>query len=203
MTGWWQAKFGSLYCGVVVLTAISAHLLWPTRLYLPNIVAGGNNSFSLAYALSFLPGLTWIVIMESRSFIPEAVSVRRTRLIVLELVTALVPVSVMMLVFLQVGLPTLQGAGRNLVLAVSLSIIGLEIAPVYTAFLLPVGYLLTSGVAGFAFLSSVPHDWALVLSRWDPDRDWLVLLIVVGLAVALRSARELLPWRKLLRSGAT
>ena len=197
MTAWWRAKLGCIYCGVVVATATAIYVLWPSRIVVPDIFTGGINRFSVAFVLSFLPGLTWLTIMQSRRFPPEAVSVRRARLVVLELVTAYIPPILVMFVFFHVGLSTVQGAGRSMLLAISLCIIALEVVPSRFSFLLPVVYLVIAAVSGFS--DGVPSDWALVLSRWDPERDWQVLVLVMAFAITLRGMRHLCPVQKLSR----
>lgn len=196
MTGWWRARAGWFYCAVTAAAAIAASLFWPTGIMLPNLVFPRTNSFSIAYALAFVPGLTWLVVLESRRFIPETVSVRRARLIVLDCLVALATPALVMSILLCVGPPTVQGAGRNFVLAAALSMVAAEVFAERFAFLLPAGYLLVAGTMGFSLSQSVPEGWALILGRWDPERDWVVLLLAVLIAVVLRAGRERRPWKK-------
>lgn len=175
---------------MVVGSALTSLAIRDIDLILPNLVAGQTNAFSIAYVIAFLPGLAWLVVLETRPVVFEQTSIRQRTIGVLDLAVSLGLPGVAFALLLCVGGPEEQGAARNLLLVAALCIVSGEYLPKHFAFLAPVAYLLASGSAGFEFMAPEPRDWALALGSWNPARDIPVLCLVSGGAVFARAGRS-------------
>ncbi len=189
MIGWWRARLVWLVLASTAIAAVGAYFAWPTGMLLPNLPRSSTNSFSVGYALAFVPALTWLAIVSVRKFQSEELTTRALQLGALDAALALIPSSAVMIVLISVGSPTIQGVGRNFLFASSLCLLAYNVSSTLPTFALPMGYFLAAGMFGFGSSRTVPLDWAFVLDRWDQERDLPIILVTMLVAISLQGLR--------------
>jgi hypothetical protein len=168
--------------GVTIAAPLLIVLLQRINIVVPNIRAGGTNSFPLPFLLALLPSLVWPVLLERSKFAIDTVSLRGTRVALLDFTSTALPAIAGGISLLVFGDPVLQAAGRNEILFTFVGLFSMSIFYSYASFLVGIIYFIAAALAGFGYEQKIPPGWAFVLGPWavGPGTAQLVFAFVVS-----------------------
>jgi hypothetical protein len=190
LRGWARSRGLWYYLAASALTPVLAVLLEGVDIAVPNIRAGGTNTFPLAYVLAILPSMIWPVLLERSKFAIDGVSLRGGRVALLDYASTLLPVVIGGSILIVAGSPVAQAAGRNEILFTCIGLIAMALVYNYVSFLAAVIYILAAALAGFGYGQEAPDGWAVVLGRWVEGPGIAQLIVAFVLSTGFLAARS-------------